>query len=175
MLAFLGLQNLSNHAVCQLGVAVAFAARVASFALRVAVIVSARPKTKVVRVDALRIVARVHDNQSVRNRTFVKLIRMTMGAYRLLAWEKKNSVPIFVSVTKPKPTRACLFDALQKNIRWPKKPEMTQGAIATPLVIMLLAKLSSNGVFAAINAFDGSAWLVCHAPLYASTMEIASV
>lgn len=130
---------------------------------RVLVVLSLGAYAKVRRIYAWRVVAGVHDDLPLWNRSYEKLIRVAMGADRYFAGKKENTVAVPILRARPKPASISLFDAGFKYVIRAGEFVFSNCLVRPCFAVAAAAQFPANN-FArtAFDALDDSGLLVTH-------------
>ena len=132
----------------------------------VPVVVQFCSNLQMIGVHARRVVANMHDDHSIKNRSDAPLVHNPMGAGRTLARKQENTVAVRILGSHPFPT-SCFLDFVSsvKNIINGKHWELIKTALFSHLVVVLPAKFSADGVGITKQAFNDSSGRISHGGL----------
>lgn len=125
---------------------------VSAFDRCIFVVVRFCAKAKVIRINALRIVANVHNNHSVRNFAIPFFVREAMRSNGFFSGQKNYPIPIGISSPHPKPTGVGFFDSCLENVIRRCFRIAIKCAGISSKIVMLSAKFSCDRFFSANNA-----------------------
>lgn len=160
-----------------------FATPVPFFGNFIHCVVSFCSQAKVSGIHAWRIVAKVKNNLSFRDRPDKIFVGVPMRSDWLFSRHQKNSVPVLVPSSFPQPASIRLKDTILEHVRRPKYRELIKTAFISHLNVMITTQLPANRICSADSARDYPIYFVGHgslrfvrtSQLYDFPVEVASV